>query len=1480
MIIVLLTKLFVLCVLLVHHAHCGREQKRFTGEVRFKEKRNVNRARFNGEGIPGNSMDHVGIVREETTAGGFGLLNQNQDSQDKERMHPKIPFVQMSKHANSAEDDFTEQISHTDTDIPKTSSKKNSKGSTKTKSKTSKSKAKSKTDKASDTEANERVPELTALEQSALCPRKCAAASGDELRTAILHYWNRRSVESFDCACAVLGQSSGSHHMAHAIMYALTYERDSSVNSVSEGITDDSLITNSEGEVGNSTAARAVHVPVYPPREAPPSVIPIWEVLAPLPVGKLEVDADPAFSMYEPVRGPLSCKFHVKEFINEEECKLLEPIMHILTMPTNVSVSSDLSSGGRARWQNAHASAEASAGMVGLRFDANWAELVQGVSSRATLEFQGWARTSTYVRKAGIYGLFCQGVHTAYLVNDGLTRLLVGDVYSSGSIVTTVDLQVGPVGIVLPLRGTVGTQFLCQITEEIHSSDTLLLLPLRNVPHLLELGENVLGTREAVAAMSGKGLLLTGVFTLPVHNTQSHPLSLSFGLEPPSRFTSKATYGIRLALSSRTANVSVTSTHTIKNAPIVVGPGQVAHVPLEIVTESATTISDAFPTLESRHTFLPCRGGYVFSIIVTPSRGEPKRTDLQFPCRHSNQSFHISYIDHDGAVGQAALLLPLPEKGTKGRNARFRHRRRKDAVNGARKRRGDAGVNATRPTVKEAFPILLSLHGTGVSALSQADAYKYKSQSTPETEDFTFGVEGLWVVAPTRFGAHNWEHVGELSAKQSIVEAQGILSRYPEVLPQMLIQDRIVGGHSMGGHGAWMLAVNDPDSTVCVLPTASWTAKEHYDVGNAFFHLDVQNSYTSPDLVALLARSMSEFHVDQLAGNLLSIERIHMRVGSEDTTTHPYFSRRMKRVLLHRGHTGVKLEEVPQKGHWWWDSAVSNDGGVMNDEVMRGLYRDCLLHARSRQRYRRLQQRRSTVPVDLSESNEAFSSTAASNSSNLNDDGNSSYDNVNGDGDGVGDGETPILSSEVKAKNMATSSVKRQDQKEQPVLFKKDEESFIVTQSLEDIYDEELEQNACIEGAFSIDAINLAHSQGSCGLRILQQQQQLSRSRVEVQCVRILDDTESIPHGDGNLPREQMEKLRENSYSCMDSKTCADADDEADSGRESNLELENRLQATLVEQSKSLLQDKSRRCHVLTTNVQRLSIHFWGNSSVGALEDPLFKQNRLAEWYIDGYPMEFSHADGASVDVCFSARSGRSGNPLGPQTGQPSVCKEGVIDTRKEKSPNLQGPIRMIASKPLLIVYGTPRKSELRVAIRDFAVYLANAYTAAHGSYVRAITDLEYRSGGYSSSDGSSTTNAIFIGGPESNKVSRTLFDQKKTAPHMLSFDHDSHSITIGPHRFDLRSHAAIFAFPYISAPEQQPGLAVCIVSESARGYSDMSKLAWPTVPPMVRAPFANYIPDYMVIDGNIWAEGFGSVTAAGFWNTAWEFDATQSYIR
>lgn len=57
-----------------------------------------------------------------------------------------------------------------------------------------------------------------------------------------------------------------------------------------------------------------------------------------------------------------------------------------------------------------------------------------------------------------------------------------------------------------------------------------------------------------------------------------------------------------------------------------------------------------------------------------------------------------------------------------------------------------SGVNSN-----DYFPVLLSLHGTGISHRSQADAYKVKQDNKPVGEDFKFGVEGFWVVAPDRF---------------------------------------------------------------------------------------------------------------------------------------------------------------------------------------------------------------------------------------------------------------------------------------------------------------------------------------------------------------------------------------------------------------------------------------------------------------------------------------------------------------------------------------------------------------------------------------------------------------------------------------------------------------------------------------------------------------------------------------------------------
>ena len=117
----------------------------------------------------------------------------------------------------------------------------------------------------------------------------------------------------------------------------------------------------------------------------------------------------------------------------------------------------------------------------------------------------------------------------------------------------------------------------------------------------------------------------------------------------------------------------------------------------------------------------------------------------------------------------------------------------------------------------------------------------------------------------------------------------------------------------------------------------------------------------------------------------------------------------------------------------------------------------------------------------------------------------------------------------------------------------------------------------------------------------------------------------------------------------------------------------------------------------------------------------------------------------------------------------------------------------------------------------------------------------------------------------------------------------------IGPHVFDADKHTALFAFPITSHPQSRKSssssganganaaasaLAVCITANSAAGYLHASRLAWPTVPPMVRAPFANYLPDFVVVDESVWAEGFGGVALAGYWDTWWRFDSTQAFVK
>ena len=58
-----------------------------------------------------------------------------------------------------------------------------------------------------------------------------------------------------------------------------------------------------------------------------------------------------------------------------------------------------------------------------------------------------------------------------------------------------------------------------------------------------------------------------------------------------------------------------------------------------------------------------------------------------------------------------------------------------------------------------------------------------------------------------------------------------------------------------------------------------------------------------------------------------------VRAASRDQAVPPWFARRMARHLREEG-ANVTFQELDQP-HWWWDSKVANDGGVMHDPEMR-----------------------------------------------------------------------------------------------------------------------------------------------------------------------------------------------------------------------------------------------------------------------------------------------------------------------------------------------------------------------------------------------------------------------------------------------------------------------------------------------------------------------------------------------------------------
>ena len=99
-----------------------------------------------------------------------------------------------------------------------------------------------------------------------------------------------------------------------------------------------------------------------------------------------------------------------------------------------------------------------------------------------------------------------------------------------------------------------------------------------------------------------------------------------------------------------------------------------------------------------------------------------------------------------------------------------------------------------------------------MSCNDAADAYKLQQSDGK----WLFGIRGAWLLAPTRHGAHNWEHVGHLTALSAVRALSDMVEEQQQQQQQQLWSGvlppdsmrLISAGHSMGGHGAYTLALH------------------------------------------------------------------------------------------------------------------------------------------------------------------------------------------------------------------------------------------------------------------------------------------------------------------------------------------------------------------------------------------------------------------------------------------------------------------------------------------------------------------------------------------------------------------------------------------------------------------------------------------------------------------------------------------------
>jgi dienelactone hydrolase len=182
--------------------------------------------------------------------------------------------------------------------------------------------------------------------------------------------------------------------------------------------------------------------------------------------------------------------------------------------------------------------------------------------------------------------------------------------------------------------------------------------------------------------------------------------------------------------------------------------------------------------------------------------------------------------------------------------------------------------------------LFLSLHGAGVLALNQANAYYHKNWG--------------YIVCPTnrRPYGYDWENWGMKDG----LEVLSITKKEFNVDTNRIY----LTGHSMGGHGAWQFGVNFPDLFGAVGPSAGWIS---------FWSYWIPAVTDSTPVRKMLVRSSKQSDTYALATNLKP-DGVYIIQGADDDNVPPSQAESMVKVLS-KFHKDFIFYLQPGANHWW-----------------------------------------------------------------------------------------------------------------------------------------------------------------------------------------------------------------------------------------------------------------------------------------------------------------------------------------------------------------------------------------------------------------------------------------------------------------------------------------------------------------------------------------------------------------------------------